>query len=150
MNKITDITGSAPVAGAHKSEKSKNTLFQQNLAVARLKQAASEAHTAPTAALGEVQPTRFPILPTPAADVAEKATRLLDTLDIYTRDIADPKKSLKEIEPLIVSIRSQASRLAEAAEANLAEADALRRIAQESAVAATVEYVKFYRGDYNP
>ena len=67
-------------------------------------------------------------------------------LDSYAKDMENPKKTLRDIEPLIVSIRQNASDLMEAADKISPD---LKEIATETAVAANSEYIKFYRGDYN-
>ena len=60
----------------------------------------------------------------------------------------DPDKTLKDIEPLIDTIKRDASQLLAEAENALPGDGKLKRIAREAAVAANVEYFKFYRGDY--
>ena len=150
MDKITGINGSPPASGPQKTEKPNNGLFQQNLEVARAKRLASETQTPGPAPLGEVRPSVFPAITTVSTGIVDKTENLLDLLENYTQKIEDPKKSLKEIEPLIDSIQKEASRLAQEADKHLPEDEALKDIVNEFAVAANVEYAKFYRGDYNP
>ena len=64
------------------------------------------------------------------------------------KEIGDPDKTLKDIEPLIDTIKKDASQLLAEAENALPADGELKRIAREAAVTANVEYLKFYRGDY--
>jgi hypothetical protein len=73
---------------------------------------------------------------------------LLEMLESYARNMADPKKNLKEIEPLIDTLQKEATRLSAEADKAVPDDAALKQIVDEFAVAANVEYVKFYRGDY--
>lgn len=148
MNKITEITGSPPVSGPKKSEKPKNDLFQQNLEAARTKRPASASQTTGPAPLGEVMPSVFPAITTASAGIVDKTESLLEMLESYTRNMEDPKKSLKDIEPLIDSIQKQASKLVAEADQKMPADNALKKIVNEFAVTANVEYMKFYRGDY--
>jgi hypothetical protein len=151
MNKIIGINGPPPASGQQKMEKPNNGLFQQNLEAARAGRLPSgtEATSGP-APLGEVRPTVFPAITTVSTGIANRTESLLDLMENYTQKIQDPKKSLKEIEPLIDSIQKEASQLARETDKHLPEDRTLKNIVNEFAVAANVEYVKFYRGDYNP
>ena len=148
MNKITGISNGPPVLEPRKSEKPKTGLFEQNLEAARAKRQGVETPTGSTAPLGEVRPTLFPIISTPSATIANKTHRLLDLMETYAREMENPNKTLKEIEPLILSIQKKASQLMEDAGKTPIEDAKLGKIASECAVAANVEYIKFYRGDY--
>ena len=150
MDKITGISTGTPVSDPRKTETPKtNSLFEQNLDAARAKKQGTGIRAADTAELGEVRPTLFPIISTPSEGIANNTNRLLDLLEAYTKDIENPNKTLKEIEPLIVSIRMKASQLMEEVDKTAPEDTKLLSIARESAVTANVEYIKFYRGDYS-
>jgi hypothetical protein len=149
MDKITGINGLPPVSGPQKTERPNNGLFQQNLEVARAKRLATETQTSGPAPLGEVNPTVFPAITTASTGIVNKTEKLLDLMENYTQKIEDPKKSLKEIQPIIDTIQKEASRLALESNKHLSEDKALKDIVNEFAVAANVEYTKFYRGDYN-
>ena len=149
MDKITGISTGTPVSESPKPGKLKtNSLFEQNLDAARAKNQGIETSAAGTAPLGEVRPAILPIVSIPSAGIAKNTDKLLDMLEAYTKDIENPNKTLKEIEPLIVSIRKKASQLMEEVETITPEDTKLASIARESAVAANVAYIKFYRGDY--
>ena len=150
MDKIIGINGLPPASGPQKTERPNNGLFQQNLEAARADRLASETQISGPAPLGEVRSSVFPAIATVSSGIVDKTENLLDLMESYTQKIEDPKKSLKEIEPLIDSIQKEASRLAQEADKHLPGDKALKDIVNEFAVAANVEYAKFYRGDYNP
>jgi len=79
--------------------------------------------------------------------VVEKTDALLNLLDRYSADLNNPRKNLKEIEPLIDTIKTEAQELMDEAQ-TLTPDDELHDIATQCAVMANVEYIKFERGDY--
>ena len=149
MDKITGITNGPPVPESRKTEKSGSDLFKQSLEAAQAKKSADAEPTQSLKPLGEIAAATLPQLQTlTPAGVAQKTDKLLDLLDNYTREIGDPDKTLKDIEPLIDTIKKDASQLLAEAENALPADGELKRIAREAAVTANVEYLKFYRGDY--
>jgi len=82
------------------------------------------------------------------ADVLEHGHKILNLLDNYARDLTDPSKSLRDIEPLIERIKREVS-LFEAEAADNAHNDIeLERLINDLAVISNVAVSKFYRGDY--
>ncbi len=150
MNKITGISGYPPVSGPQKPDKSKAGLFQQNLEAARAKQPTSDLQVTDPTPLGEIRASVFPTISTASAGIVDKTENLLRMMESYSEEIKNPKKSLRDIEPLIESIHKEASTLAAEADQKVPNDSALKRIVNEFAVTANVEYMKFYRGDYNP
>ena len=147
MKKIIDVTNNPAIKGLQKPQSPKNNQFQQKLNEVQEKHRTdlTSAVTEPKS-LGEIQPIGFPKIESASTGVVNKTDYLLDLLDSYARDMENPNKTLKDIEPLIVSIKQNASELVEAAEKISPD---LKEIATETAVAANSEYFKFYRGDYN-
>jgi hypothetical protein len=84
-----------------------------------------------------------------AADVnnltIHRASDMLNLLESYAKALRDPKRSLKSIEPLVGRIRDQIHGLKVPAEG---QDQGLLKLVDEIAVTATVETVKFQRGDY--
>ncbi|MBW1695818.1 MAG: hypothetical protein JRH18_14535 [Deltaproteobacteria bacterium] len=146
MKKVTDITNVPPVKGLRKIQPAKSNAFHEKLAEAQSKHLIDQSPQPRTESLGEIQAPSFTRIEQSSGSVVNKTHELLDLLSHYTRDIESPNKTLKDIEPLIISMQQQASQLVKAATETSPE---LRKIAQEVAVAANVEYIKFYRGDYN-
>lgn len=79
-----------------------------------------------------------------------KTTALIQKLSDYTTHLGDGKMNLREIEPLLDEIKSDAETLLEETE-NTVEGNGnstLIDIARHSAITANAEYIKFQRGDY--
>ena len=103
MDKITGISNGSPVSEPRKTEKPGSDLFKQNLEAAQAKKTAVSEPTQAVKSLGEVAATTLPQLQTLSpAGVIQKTDKLLDLLDNYTKDIDDPEKTLKDIEPFPV------------------------------------------------
>ena len=149
MDKITGISNGSPVPEPRKTEKSGADLFKQSLEAAQAKKTAVSGPTQAVKSLGEVAATTLPQLQSLSpAGVIQKTDRLLDLLDNYLKNIDNPGKTLKDIEPLIDTIKKDASLLLAEADKALPQDGDLKQIAREAAVTANVEYFKFYRGDY--
>ncbi|MDR1045205.1 MAG: hypothetical protein LBP33_08825 [Candidatus Adiutrix sp.] len=71
----------------------------------------------------------------------------LDQMEQYAEALGDRGRSLKDLEPLANGLNQTAGRLSELSR-KLPEGDPLKDIANEAAVLATVEAMKFRRGDY--
>ena len=82
------------------------------------------------------------------AHVLEHSDKILTLLDNYARDLIDPAKTLKDIEPLVKSIEKEVS-LVEAVAAEKTHNDKdLESFIKDLAVIANVAAFKFHRGDY--
>ena len=82
------------------------------------------------------------------ADLIKNGDKILTLLDDYTRELADPAKTLKDIGPLVKIIEKEVS-LIEAKSADTVHNDeALEKIIKDLAVTANVAVYKFHRGDY--
>ena len=149
MDKIVGISNSSPAPEPRKLERSKNDLFKQSLEAVRARKTAEPGPTQAVGSLGEVRPTTFPqIQALSHADMVQNTDRILNLLDSYLKDIENPNKTLKDIEPLIDAIQKDALQLLKDSDIVLPEDEDFKRIARETAIAANVEYIKFYRGDY--
>ena len=147
MKKIVDVTNSPAIQGPQKPQPKNDNLFQQRLNEAQEKNQTSAANNVDGPnRLGEIQATGFPRVESASTTVVNKTDHLLNLLDNYAKDMENPNKSLRDIEPLIVSIQQKATELMEATAKISPD---LKEIATETAVAANSEYIKFYRGDYN-
>ena len=76
-----------------------------------------------------------------------RAERLLNILDDYSSKIADPRYTLKEIHELIVGMETEKASLLPLME-SLPEGDGARDLLNRILVTASVEAIKFNRGDY--
>jgi len=81
-------------------------------------------------------------------DVLDQSDKILHLLDDYVRELTDPAKTLKDIEPLVESIRKEVNSIeAEAAE-KVYNDNELERIIKDLTITANVAIFKFHRGDY--
>jgi exonuclease VII small subunit len=80
----------------------------------------------------------------PAVDRIED---LLDLLDDYRSQLADPQATLKDIHPLISQIEKEKEQLTPVLD-SLADGDELKNILNQTLVTASLEVIKFNRGDY--
>ena len=79
--------------------------------------------------------------------VVERAERLLDLLDEYQQKLANPVFTLRDISPLIDELKADNKRLVSSVH-SLSEGDELKNILSQIIVTASVEIIKFNRGDY--
>jgi len=81
-------------------------------------------------------------------DALNQSDRILHLLDDYARELTDPSKTLKAIEPLVESIKKEVNIIeAEAAE-KVDNDNELERIIKDLTITANVAISKFHRGDY--
>lgn len=99
-------------------------------------------------ALGEVPATLMPTVENGSGGLVAGTGRLIDLLEAYAQQLADPAKSLRQIAPLVDAIQTQAERLMAAADADPQPDPELQTLALRSVVAAHVEVTRFQRGDY--
>lgn len=108
----------------------------------------TESQVTTVQGLGEISSFGLRIEDDSIGAIEKNTDSLLTLLDQYAKELGDPGKSLKDIEPLVQGIKEGADVL-EASVQNATQADsALKSLAKESAVLANVEYMKFMRGDY--
>jgi hypothetical protein len=82
------------------------------------------------------------------ADVLVHSDKLINLLDDYARELIDPAKTLKDIEPLVENIKEEVSLIEAEAADNTNQDHELERFIKDLAVTANVAVFKFYRGDY--
>ena len=145
MEKITGLAGIAGLIKPENKQKADTDLFRQNLNQA-MEGTSPNLPTAPTGGLGEIQAmTR---IEGNEATITRKTDHLLGLMDQYAEKLGNPQNTLKEIEPLLGEIQKDALELMEEAGKSGNTHTDIYKIANQSAVTAGVEYVKFSRGDY--
>jgi hypothetical protein len=77
----------------------------------------------------------------------QQLERTLDQMDRYAVALGDEDRTLKDIAPLADDLGQEADRLSRLS-FKLKESDPLKGLSNEAAVLATVEAMKFKRGDY--
>ena len=109
--------------------------------------------TAPGAAasgvgLGLVAPTQLQsVAEAPANRLDGRVERYLDLLDDYRRQLADPRVSLKGLDAMVREMESGKNALAPAL-GSLPEGDGIKDILTRTLITASLEIIKFRRGDY--
>ena len=81
-------------------------------------------------------------------DIVEQGDKIMNLLDEYARELADPLRTLKDIEPLIKDIEKEIDFIESKIAKRAHNDDGLEGIVQSLAVTANAAVFKFYRGDY--
>ncbi|MCP3952429.1 MAG: hypothetical protein GY697_09475 [Desulfobacterales bacterium] len=106
--------------------------------------------TLPLQAPGSIKGVSFnPLLDVNSTAIPDRVENFLNLLDSYRGMLANPAISLKEIGPVMAKLMSEKSQLQQVLGA-LPAGDELRGILNELLVTASLEEVKFNKGDYNP
>jgi hypothetical protein len=81
-------------------------------------------------------------------EILKRSERVLDLLDKYASGLNDINKTLKDIEPLVVSIKEEADSIERESRDGLQHDKELEKFVKELSVTANVALFKFHRGDY--
>ena len=95
--------------------------------------------------LGAIRLT--PLSPEARQTTVERVDLLLDLLDEYRDQLADPNVTLRHIEPLLNTIAQEREHLSGILD-RLPNEDGLKDIVHRTLITASLEVVKFNRGDY--
>lgn len=83
-------------------------------------------------------------------EMVSRVSSFLDTLEEYSKSLSKPENSLKDINPLIENIESETNDLKLLSD-TLPPGDQIKSMLDEILIRASVETIKFNRGDYlNP
>lgn len=105
-----------------------NEIFEQKISGAREATTESRAHR--------------------AACLLDHGDRVLDLLDGYANELADPNNTLKDIAPLVKRIEDEVNLMEAQTKERAGDDGELARLIQELKVTANVAVLKFERGDY--
>lgn len=108
-------------------------------------QPAATAALAPSGLVGMIMAGQMTADKNSPAD--QQIQSALDQMEVYAQALSDESKSLKEISPMADNLKQAAHQLNELSQ-SLAEGHPLKGLSREAAVLATVESMKFNRGDY--
>ena len=81
------------------------------------------------------------------AGIISRVADFLNIIEEYTEGLSDPDISLKDISPLVAKIETEKLELQNFSDA-LSPEDQIKPIVDEALIRATVEVIKFNRGDY--
>ena len=112
------------------------------------KLAPAPSATASGIGLGLVAPTQIQsVAEAPANRLAGRVEHYLDLLDDYRRQLGDPRVSLKGLDATVREMEAGKDALAPAL-GSLPEDDGIKDILNRTLVTASLEIIKFRRGDY--
>ena len=77
----------------------------------------------------------------------ERVHNLLNLLDSYRKQLSDPHVTLRKLEPLMNTIAKEKDQLSALME-SMPEEDGLKHILNQTLITASLEVIKFNRGDY--
>jgi hypothetical protein len=77
----------------------------------------------------------------------ERIEKMIDLLDQYRQMLADPKVSLRKMDPVVMEMAREKEKMATALD-SLQDGEELKNILNQTLVTASLEISKFYRGDY--
>jgi hypothetical protein len=113
----------------------------------RLNQAAASEPA--TASNGAVSVRFQPADPAPAGSLISQLQGFLDLMSDYRSKLADPRVSLKGLEPVVRSLEQGRDALSPLL-GSLPEGEGLRDILNQALVTTEMEIIRFRRGDYLP
>ncbi len=98
--------------------------------------------------INPVSPIRFhPLSSEDKSTTVEHVDNLLNLLDNYRKQLADPQVTLRSIEPVMNTIVKEKEQLSSVLD-SLTNEDGLKDIVNRTLITASLEVIKYYRGDY--
>ena len=102
----------------------------------------------PSTLIDPVSAIRFNPLSTQDKNITvERIDNLLNLLDNYRQQLSDPHVTLRTLEPVINSIAKEKDQLSGLLD-SLPNKDGLKHILNQTLITASLEVIKFNRGDY--
>jgi len=77
----------------------------------------------------------------------ERVDNLLNLLDNFRKQLADPQVTLRSIEPVMNTIVKEKEQMSSVLD-SLTNEDGLKDIVNRTLITASLEVIKYYRGDY--
>ncbi len=149
MAEISGVSWSNGISTQDKKnpEKTDGDLFKQTLDNA-LDKTQSQKNMSVNS-LGEVRSVAFNTINyEDDSSLVSKSEDLLNLLDEYSNELNDGGKSLRDLEPLVSELKENATELMEDILGDEGSDPDLKRHAAQCAIIASVEALKYERGDY--
>ncbi len=86
--------------------------------------------------------------PDPSGAISDKTENLVELLELYASKLKDKSISLKEVDSVLKEVGKEAQALLEKIENSSGVDEKMKNIANQVAVFANTEQIKFQRGDY--
>jgi hypothetical protein len=144
IKKITDCLDPAKFSCSRKTEEKKS--FEQVLN--NVIKANGSKSTEKATAINSLSPLSGLDTPDLRYNILEQAYTVVDLLDTYSKDLANPQKSLKNIGDVIIRMEKEVHSLKSRSDDLVEHDEKLLGFVRDIAVTANVEIFKFYRGDY--
>ncbi len=102
----------------------------------------------PTTLMDPISAIRFNPLSSQDNDITlDRVENLLNLLEKYRQQLRDPKVTLRNIEPIMNTIAAEKDQLSEKLD-SISNDDGLKDILNQTLITASLEVIKFNRGDY--
>jgi hypothetical protein len=129
-------------------EQSQNADFKNILKASVERTTQQQAKIQRSALIDPVSAIRFdPLSPEDKSTTVERVDNLLNLLDNYRNELADPQVTLRSIEPVMNTIVKEKEQLSSVLD-SLTNEDGLKDIVNRTLITASLEVIKYYRGDY--
>ncbi len=131
-----------------KQKSGNDNLFRQSLEEALTNTEASDKkNVSSVSSLKEISSDEWTVK-SENLNIETKTDSLLKMLNDYSMQLGDNKTSLKEIDSFLQDIKDSANDLLEETASSEHADTNLKNIAEQCAITANTEYMKFQRGDY--
>lgn len=144
---ISKISGTVGVPGSRRQtskgeEKGFDKILNQTMGEA---QGADSSRQSTAPCVNAVAPPQLAEVGPVDGTTVRQADKILDLMDNYAKALGDPQRTLKSVEPILEQIQDEVKRLpTDPSQDNTG----LGNIINDIAVMASVEAIKFHRGDY--
>ena len=141
------IKGSYPDK-SKRSEPASNTDFKNILKESVEKSDGPATRIQTSSLINPLSAVRFnPELPQDTVSTIQRVDHLISLLDDYRKQLADPAITLRNIEPVMKSIVKEKDQLSSLLD-SIPNEDGLKDIVNRTLITASLEAIKFNRGDY--
>lgn len=148
INNIDEFTFLFESSKTNKNKDIKSNMFNDTLSKAIDQNKASKTQFSQKPnSLSEIKADYMDIM-SPVEMVTKRTNLLLEMLDLYSSNLENSKTSLKDIAPILESIKDSSSDLLKEVLDLSTKDKELKDIATQTAITAQTEYMKFKRGDY--
>ena len=148
INGSDEIIKSGYTDKAVRKEQAQDDDFKNILKASVERTAHHQAKTQSPALMQPISAIKFPPLsPENKSVTIDRLDNLLNLLDNYRKQLADPQVSLRRIEPLMNTIEKEKEQLSSVLD-SLASEDGLKDIVNRTLITASLEVIKYNRGDY--
>ncbi|MGD9183122.1 MAG: hypothetical protein PVF26_11535 [Desulfobacterales bacterium] len=131
-----------------KNEKTPDADFKDILKASVENSTKNPSKIQPSRLMDPVSAVRFnPLSPQDKSITVERVHSLLNLLDNYRKQLSDPHVTLKTLEPLMNTIAREKDQLSGLME-SMPKEDGLTHILNQTLITASLEVIKFNRGDY--